>query len=198
MAEELLAGVERFIAPLPRMNVDGFGIADAQVHAIRGNSARPSPPCAPPSAKAGAATGATIAITTRPSNRCARIRSTSDLSRARRRHRRTARAGRRDEHRDAAEAGPVVSMRARAVVTLLPVLCLLPVAARRMRRRSRRRHPAREPPTCRARSILRTSSAKSRGHARGLYARDRHRRQLRHLRVEPRARGQAPGRQLGL
>ena len=39
-AEELLAGIERFIAPMPRMNVDGFGIADAQVHAIRGDGGK--------------------------------------------------------------------------------------------------------------------------------------------------------------
>jgi hypothetical protein len=39
-AEELLSGIERFIAPLPRMNVDGFGIADAQVHAIRGDAGK--------------------------------------------------------------------------------------------------------------------------------------------------------------
>ena len=39
-AEELLAGIERFIASLPRMNVDGFGMADVQVHAIRGDAGK--------------------------------------------------------------------------------------------------------------------------------------------------------------
>jgi hypothetical protein len=36
-ANELLLGIEKFIAPMPRMNVDGFGVADVQVHAIRGD-----------------------------------------------------------------------------------------------------------------------------------------------------------------
>ena len=36
-AKELLDGIEKFIAPLPRMNVDGFGVADVQLHAIRGD-----------------------------------------------------------------------------------------------------------------------------------------------------------------
>ena len=39
-ARELLDGVETFIAPLPRMNVDGYGVADVQMHAIRGDDAK--------------------------------------------------------------------------------------------------------------------------------------------------------------
>jgi hypothetical protein len=36
-ANELLLGIEKFIAPMPRMNVDGFGVADVQMHALRGD-----------------------------------------------------------------------------------------------------------------------------------------------------------------
>jgi TolB-like protein/Tfp pilus assembly protein PilF len=39
-ANQLLDGVEKFIAPLPRMNVDGYGVADVQLHAIRGDDTR--------------------------------------------------------------------------------------------------------------------------------------------------------------